>query len=111
MMKIRKSNISLALSATALVGTLAATSLVSAGSNPFSFNDLSDGYMVADTGDKLKKDGSCGESKCGDKKTIKKSKKDGSCGESKCGDKKAKEAAKKSKDGSCGESKCGDKKA
>ncbi len=115
-MKTRKNAISLALSASALVGSIAAASIVSADSNPFSFNDLGNGYMVADAGDKVKKDGSCGESKCGDKKPVKKLTKDGSCGESKCGDKKAKkdgakQESKKSKDGSCGESKCGDKKA
>jgi uncharacterized low-complexity protein len=113
-MKNRKNAISLALG-TALVGTLVVAPVVSADSNPFSFNDLGNGYMVADAGDKVNKDGSCGESKCGDKKPVKKMKKDGSCGESKCGDnkakEKAKEAGKKSKDGSCGESKCGDKKA
>lgn len=111
-MKTHKNALSLAIGATALVGTLAASPIVSAGTNPFAFNDLASGYMVADAdGSKAKKDGSCGESKCGDKKVEKKAKKDGSCGESKCGDNKAKKAQKKSKDGSCGESKCGDKKA
>lgn len=110
-MKNRKTTISLALGATALIGTMAASAMVTADGNPFAFNDLGHGYMVADAGSKAKKDGSCGESKCGDKKPIKKLSKDGSCGESKCGDNKAKQAPKKSKDGSCGESKCGDKKA
>jgi uncharacterized low-complexity protein len=95
-MKTRKNVICLAFGASALVGTLAATPIVSADSNPFSFNDLGNGYMVADAGDKAKKDGSCGESKCGDKKAN---------------EEKAKEATKKSKDDSCGESKCSDKKA
>lgn len=109
-MKTRKNAISLALGTTALVGTLAAVPVLSADVNPFTFNDLGNGYMVADKG---KKDGSCGESKCGDNKANKKvkAKKDGSCGESKCGDNKAKKVEKKSKDGSCGESKCGDKKS
>lgn len=105
--KNRKNTLSLAIGTTALVGSLTATVIVAADTNPFAFNDLGNGYMVAD---KSKKDGSCGESKCGDNKPAKKAKKDGSCGESKCGDKKA-EKVKKSKDGSCGESKCGDKKA
>lgn len=111
-MKTRRNALSLALGTTALVSTLAASPIVTADTNPFSFNDLGNGYMVADhDGGKVKKDGSCGESKCGDKKAAKKVKKDGSCGESKCGDEKAKKATKKSKDGSCGESKCGDKKS
>lgn len=111
-MKTRRNALSLALGTTALVGTLAAAPIAAAEANPFTFSDLGNGYMVADQeGGKAKKDGSCGESKCGDKKANKaKKSKDGSCGESKCGDKKANKA-KKSKDGSCGESKCGDKKA
>ena len=108
-MKNRKNAVSLAIGTTALVGTLAASPIVSADTNPFAFSDLGNGYMVADSS-KAKKDGSCGESKCGDKKASKKVKKDGSCGESKCGDDKAKKTKKKSKDGSCGESKCGDDK-
>jgi len=113
-MKTRKNALSLAIGTTALVGSLSAVSIVSANANPFSFSDLGNGYMVADHGGaKSKKDGSCGESKCGDDKANKATKKskDGSCGESKCGDDKAKKAPKKSKDGSCGESKCGDKKS
>lgn len=112
-MKTRRNALSLAIGTTALVGSLAATPNASAEANPFAFSDLGNGYMVADAeGSKAKKDGSCGESKCGDKKASKKAKKskDGSCGESKCGDKKANKP-KKSKDGSCGESKCGDKKS
>ncbi|HEY5601748.1 MAG TPA: hypothetical protein VIM41_01440 [Gammaproteobacteria bacterium] len=91
-MKTRKNALSLAIGTTALVGALAATPIIAADSNPFAFNDLGNGYMVADadTG-KAKKDGSCGESKCGDKK-AEKAKKDGSCGESKCGDKKSEKA-------------------
>ncbi len=110
-MKTRKNALSLAIGTTALMGTIAASPVVAADVNPFAFSDLTSGYMVVDAdGSKAKKDGSCGESKCGDKKAEKKAKKDGSCGESKCGDDKAKKAPKKSKDGSCGESKCGDKK-
>ncbi|WP_455202833.1 HvfA family oxazolone/thioamide-modified RiPP metallophore [Kaarinaea lacus] len=90
-MKTRRNALSLALGTSALVGTLAATPIASANANPFTFSDLGNGYMVADAeGSKAKKDGSCGESKCGDKKAKKvKKSKDGSCGESKCGDKKA----------------------
>ena len=112
-MKTRINSLSLAIGATTLVGTLAASPVVSADSNPFAFSDLGNGYMVADhDGGKSKKEGSCGESKCGDDKAKKaKAKKEGSCGESKCGDDKAKKAKSKSKkEGSCGESKCGDDK-
>jgi uncharacterized low-complexity protein len=101
-MKTRKNTVSLAVG-TALIGTLAASPIVSADSNPFGFTDLSSGYMVADKG----KEGSCGEAKCGDKK-AKKVKKEGSCGEAKCGD--DKKAKKAKKEGSCGEAKCGDDK-
>lgn len=109
-MKTRKNSISIAIGATTLVGALAASPVVSADSNPFSFTDLGNGYMVSDSGAKAKKEGSCGESKCGDDKAKKaKTKKEGSCGESKCGDDKAKKSKTK-KEGSCGESKCGDDK-
>jgi uncharacterized low-complexity protein len=110
-MKHRRNAITLAIGATALVGSLSATIATSADSNPFAFSDLDHGYKIAShNGGKSGKDGSCGESKCGDNKSVKKIKKDGSCGESKCGDNKAKKVAKTKKDGSCGESKCGDNK-
>ncbi|MGD8569734.1 MAG: hypothetical protein PVJ39_16735 [Gammaproteobacteria bacterium] len=110
-MKHRRNAVSLAIGATVLAGTLSATIATSADSNPFGFTDLDYGYKVAShDGTGKNKDGSCGESKCGDKKPVKKIKKDGSCGESKCGDNKAKKVAKTKKDGSCGESKCGDNK-
>ena len=87
-MKTRRNALSLALGTSALVGTLATAPIASADTNPFAFSDLGNGYMVTDAeGSKAKKDGSCGESKCGDKKANKaKKSKDGSCGESKCGD-------------------------
>jgi uncharacterized low-complexity protein len=62
--------------------------------NPFAADTLQNGYQVAQT-DIKKKDGKCGEGKCGAEK-----KKDGKCGEGKCG-------ADKKKDGKCGEGKCG----
>ena len=96
--------------------SLMASPIVSAEQNPFSMNELSSGYQVAEKG----KEGSCGEGKCGGKKSSK----EGSCGEGKCGgkksskegscgDKKGKEGScgdKKGKEGSCGEGKCGGKK-
>jgi len=73
---------------------------------------LQNGYQVAQT-DIKKKDGKCGEGKCGAEK-----KKDGKCGEGKCGADKKKDGkcgdgkcgAEKKKDGKCGEGKCGDEK-
>ena len=61
---------------------------VQAAENPFGMSDLDQGSQVAMSS---KKDGKCGEGKCGGDK-----KKDGKCG----GDK-------KKKDGKCGEGKCG----
>ena len=58
-----------------LVATLAAAPMASAASNPFAATDIGSGYMVADAhiegkcgGDKSKKEGQCGEGKCGGKK-------------------------------------------
>jgi uncharacterized low-complexity protein len=99
--------------AAALGAAFLATSispLVTAESNPFSAQQLSGGYDLANY-DKHK-EGSCGEGKCGSKAGG-----EGSCGEKKaegegsCGDKKAEG------EGSCGDKKaegegsCGDKKA
>ena len=67
-MKTPKNALSIAIGSTALAATLAVSPIVSADSNPFSFNDLAHGYMLADHGGDKTKDGSCGESKCGDKK-------------------------------------------
>ena len=55
--------------------SLAVSPLANAAENPFSMNELSSGYMVADA----HAEGKCGEGKCGDKK------KEGKCGEGKCG--------------------------
>ncbi len=60
----------------------------------FELTDLSEGYMqVAETSDSTmkKKEGACGEGKCGGDKKDKKSKtKEGKCGEGKCGENKGK---------------------
>ena len=74
--------------------------------NPFAADTLQNGYQVAQT-DIKKKDGKCGEGKCGaekkkDGKCGADKKKDGKCGEGKCGG-----DMKKKKDGKCGEGKCG----
>ena len=61
-------------------------------SNPFQTTDLATGYMQSAPADAIseKKEGSCGEGKCGSKKE--KMPKEGKCGdkmgEGKCGDKK-----------------------
>ncbi len=84
--------LALAISA-AFVGSLAMSSSANAGENPFAMSTISDStsFTIA------KKDGSCGEGKCGSKKKTDK-KKSGSCG----GDMKGKK-----KDGSCGGAKKG----
>jgi uncharacterized low-complexity protein len=99
--------------AAALGAAFLATSfvpLVAAESNPFSMQQLSGGYDLANYdkhadggcgGDKAKGEGKCGEGKCGEDKA----KGEGKCGEGKCGEDKAKG------EGKCGEGKCGDDKA
>ena len=101
---------------TAFAVSLACSSVVYAetdvASNPFTLNDLAEGYMVADghegkcgeakCGEGMKKaEGKCGgEAKCGD--SMKKA--EGKCGgEAKCGD------SMKKAEGKCGEGKCGGK--
>lgn len=100
-----------AILATASMATVAATE------NPFAASELTSGYQLAGLqGDehKAKKEGKCGEGKCGgDKAKAKaegkcgehKAKAEGKCGEGKCGGDKAKSKAKK--EGKCGEGKCG----
>ena len=64
------------------VASMAASPVVSADTNPFAMSPLASGYQVAG------KDGNCGgkkEGSCGGKK---KDKKEGQCGEGKCGGKK-----------------------
>ncbi|HSR63246.1 MAG TPA: hypothetical protein VLN56_07565 [Gammaproteobacteria bacterium] len=78
---------------TTFVVSMAASPVANAADNPFQMNELSSGYMIADS-----HEGKCGdkgeEGKCGDKGE------EGKCGEGKCGDKKESE-------GKCGEGKCG----
>ena len=86
---------------TTFIVSLAASPIAQASENPFTLNELSSGYMVADA------EGKCGESKdenegkCGDKKDTSA---EGKCGEGKCGEKR------KEHEGKCGEGKCGDNK-
>jgi uncharacterized low-complexity protein len=77
---------------TTFVVTLAASPIAQAGENPFTLNELSSGYMVAEA------EGKCGENKeaegkCGDKKDE---------SEGKCGDE---GAMKDESEGKCGEKK------
>ena len=75
--------------------------LASAEANPFSAQQLSGGYDLANFNHHGKSDeeGKCGEGKCGD---AKKGEGEGKCGEGKCGDAKKGEG-----EGKCGEGKCG----
>lgn len=85
---------------TTFVVSLAASPIVNAAENPFTLNELSGGYMVAEHGE----EGKCGEGKCGENKgkkatseeeedtevdsdEAKETKAEGKCGEAKCGDK------------------------
>ncbi len=89
----------------AFAATLAMSPVVHADQNPFAAKSLSNGYQVADGGEKMK-DGKCGEGKCG---SSKKKAKEGKCGaergkEGKCSSDKSKEgscSSDKSKEGSC----------
>ncbi len=83
--------------------SLALSPIANAGQNPFSMNELSGGYMVADADTHA--EGSCGEGKkeaegkCGAGKDTSA---EGKCGEGKCGEKRA------AHEGKCGEGKCGE---
>ncbi len=105
MKKFNKTTLALGTSIIAGLGA----SNVMAESSPFAMQELSAGYMnlaEADGMGQKSKDGSCGEGKCGGKKSDAKSE-EGKCGEGKCGDSKP---AEKSEEGKCGEGKCGDSK-
>ncbi|TGD76263.1 hypothetical protein E4634_00260 [Mangrovimicrobium sediminis] len=92
--------------------------LAAASSNPFSAQQLSGGYDLANHA-KLMEEGSCGgksaEGSCGEKKaegSCGEKKAEGSCGEKKaegsCGEKKAEgSCGEKTTEGKCGEGKCG----
>jgi len=101
-----KKPLAAALGAAFLAASIAP--LASASSNPFSAQQLSGGYDLANFGhhEKADKEGKCGdakkgegEGKCGD---AKKGEGEGKCGEGKCGDAKKGEG-----EGKCGEGKCG----
>ena len=116
-MAISKKPLAAALGAAFLATSIAP--LVSAEVNPFSAQQLSGGYDLANFDkhaegkcgdDKAEGEGKCGddkaegEGKCGDDKAEG----EGKCGEGKCGDDKAEGADAKAKgEGKCGEGKCG----
>ena len=103
-MTINKTKLSIALGS-ALVASMAVTTVAQAAQNPFAMASLDKGYMVAEADmakDGKMKDGKCGEGKCGAAKgkdakaAAEKAKmKDGSCGANQT----------KMKDGSCGATK------
>ena len=115
MKNIKLTPIAAALGTTFAV-SLSVSPLVNAAENPFSMNELSSGYMVADAeatcGDmggageegegaggteKMGEEGKCGEGKCGEKRKAH----EGKCGEGKCGANKDK-PAKMDPEGTCG---------
>ncbi|MCK5872132.1 MAG: hypothetical protein KAG26_04845 [Methylococcales bacterium] len=111
-MKTNRKSLSIALGTTLLsgigIGTVSAEvpTVNAAEGSLFELTNLSEGYMqLAEAKDTTakKKEGSCGEGKCGGDKKDKA--KEGKCGEGKCGDKKDKKS--KTKEGKCGEGKCG----
>ena len=117
-MAISRKPLAAALGAAFLATSL--SPLASAEMNPFSAQQLSGGYDLANF-DKHA-EGSCGDKKadgegsCGDKKADgegscgdDKAEGEGKCGEGKCGDKKADGEAKADGEGKCGEGKCGGK--
>ena len=86
---------------TTFVVSLATSPIVIAAENPFSMNELSNGYMVAEAEGKCGENKDESEGKCGDQKDTSA---EGKCGEGKCGEKR------KEHEGKCGEGKCGDNK-
>ena len=78
---------------TTFVITLAASPIAQATENPFTMNELSSGYMVADAEGKCGENKDEGEGKCGDKGEMKDE------SEGKCGDKGDK---KDESEGKCG---------
>lgn len=115
MKKLNKTPLSLAIGTSLVAGVF--TTAAHADSNPFAMTDLANGYMhMAEADYDKKKEGKCGEGKCGGKKKSAEGKcggsakaadksAEGKCGEGKCGG--SAKAADKSAEGKCGEGKCG----
>ena len=90
---MKKQAISLAIG-TAFVTGAALSPIAQAADNPFGMQKLDSGYQLAQAqakGEDKKKDGKCGEGKCGAEKGKEgacggdKAKAEGKCGEGKCG--------------------------
>jgi uncharacterized low-complexity protein len=97
-----KKPLAVALGAAFLASSIAP--LATAEVNPFSAQQLSGGYDLANYGKDAEGkcgEGKCGEGKCGDDKADG----EGKCGEGKCGGEKA------DGEGKCGEGKCGGEKS
>ena len=102
MKKIPLTPIAAALGTTFAV-SLSVSPLANAAGNPFSMNELSSGYVVAEG------EGTCGamedtasqEGDSASKGTAVDTSAEGKCGEGKCGEKR------KAHEGKCGEGKCG----
>ena len=92
--KLNKSTFTLTIGATALAGTLLATT---ATANPFEMDQLSSGYQIGLQGDSGAKgaEGKCGEGKCGGTKPKADKNTEGKCGG-------AKPDSNKSTEGKCG---------
>jgi uncharacterized low-complexity protein len=88
---------------TTLAVSLSTSPMANAAGNPFSMNELSSGYMVAED------EGTCGAMEDTSSKEGESTQKtaevdtsaEGKCGEGKCGERR------KAHDGKCGEGKCG----
>ena len=100
-MAISKKPLAAALGAAFLASSIAP--IASAEVNPFSAQQLSGGYDLANFGKDA--EGKCGEGKCGEgeKGEGEKGEGEGKCGEGKCG-----EGEKAGGEGKCGEGKCGE---
>lgn len=88
---------SLTLAAGAAFATTVLSTTAFAGNNPFAMQKLDSGYQLAAADTDKKMDGSCGDKMKGDESGAKTKKKDGKCGEGKCGVNK-----RKMHDGKCG---------
>jgi uncharacterized low-complexity protein len=102
--------VAIALGAT-FATSLAGTTVSNAAENPFSMQELSAGYMLAEqaegkcgSGEKKAEEGKCGEGKCGEGKcgSSETKAKEGKCGEGKCGEGKCGSSETKAKEGKCG---------
>ncbi len=102
MKKINKTPLAAAVG-TAVVSTMTANA-VNAEANPFGTSELTNGYMQ--TAEYIPYKGKTSKAKTEQSCGAGMGKKEGACGEGKCGDN-LKKAAPKMEEGKCGENKCG----